>query len=437
MEKAKRVFKCISVFAATYCALLNAVVADNRYFKVFAILGAVLCGVLLAYAFDEKAPFSYKASYSTLYFLTVISVTAGLFGSIDAYRCGALLLILLSASELVRFAISSKKTVALILVVVFAAVPLFSALAFIKCDITPELRGSAELYASEFSQSGAYNVTKRTYTTGRGASVIYYPSDKEGEAPVIAYLHGYYIYNTSDEYEDTLYYLASCGYIVLAPNYENMFLNPENFTEYLEIQIKDGIKYAENTLDVKPAKKDGEYMLGLVGHSVGAVTALNFCVEERMKVGFVLALDASDGNSGFIPKRDLSSIDADVNVLMAVGYDDNDACFDTSINFYNSLDKHEDAKKAFYVLYSDENGDEKVVADHNWMKNNGSTKDNLKRYGAHKWALALAEWTFYENDYDGWHSDKAFDMGKWSDGSDVKKATSGVSAIDEKRGAKD
>ena len=41
MEKAKRVFKCISVFAATYCALLNAVVADNRYFKVFAVLSAV------------------------------------------------------------------------------------------------------------------------------------------------------------------------------------------------------------------------------------------------------------------------------------------------------------------------------------------------------------------------------------------------------------
>ena len=95
MEKAKKVFKCISVFAATYCALLNAVVADNRYFKVFAVLGAVFCAVLLAYAFEEKAPFSYKASYSVLYFLTVISVIAGLFGSIDAYRCGALLLILL------------------------------------------------------------------------------------------------------------------------------------------------------------------------------------------------------------------------------------------------------------------------------------------------------------------------------------------------------
>lgn len=437
MEKAKRIFKCISVFASLYCALLNAVVADNRYFKVFAILGAIFCAILLAYAFFEKAAYAYRASYSVLYFLTVISVIAGLFGNIDAYRCGALLLILLSVSELLRFVIRNKKVLVFVMAAVFVIVPLFSALTFIALDIKPELNGNAELYASEFPQNGEYNVTKRTYTTGRGASVIYYPSDKKGEAPVIAYLHGYYIYNTSDEYEDTLYYLASCGYIVLAPNYENMFLDPNNFTSYLEIQIRDGIKYAENTLDVKPAKKDGEYMLGLVGHSVGAVTALNFCAENRMKVGFVLALDASDGNSGFIPKRDLSSIGADVNVLMAVGYDDNDACFDTSLKFYNSLTEHDGAKKAFYVLYSDENGDEKVIADHNWMKDNGSTKDNLKRYGAHKWAAALAEWTFYGKDCDGWHSDAALDMGEWSDGTSVVKATSGVSAIVEKRGAKE
>ena len=424
MSKSLKIIRNISVFAALFCSLFNAVSADNRYFKIFAISAAALCAVLLICAHIEVAPHGYKAAMTVFYAVTVPAVAAGLLGSIDGYRTGALLLIIISVSELIRLTKrTGKNAVKQIFIVLFAYVPLIITFCFIFCDIKPELRGNETLYASEFPQSGEYEtVIKRTYATGRGASVIYYPDGKEGETPVIAYLHGYYIYNISDRYEDTLYYLASCGYIVLAPNYENMFLNPENFTTYAEVQIKDGIKYAENTLKLKPEKACDEYKLGLVGHSVGAVTALNFCAENKMKVDFVLSLDASDGGSDLIPKRDLSGIDENINVLMAVGADDNEACFSTSAGFRNSLSSHDDEKKAFYVLYSDENGDEKVIADHNWMKHNDSTADNLIRYGAHKWAKALAEWSFYGKNYDLWHSDAALNMGKWSDGTDIKPA---------------
>ena len=421
MSKAAKIIKNVSVFAALYFSILNVLPADNRYFKAFSVLGAVFCTVLLAYAHKECAPHGYKAAATVFLFVSYPAVLSGLFGNIDGYRTGALLLIIISASELIRFTKKTgKKAIGQILTIVFAYAPLIFALCFAVCDIKAELCGNGALYASEFSQSGEYEkVIKRTYTTGRGASVIYYPAEKKEKMPVIAYLHGFYVYNNSDKYEDTMYYLSSLGYIVIAPNYENMFLNPENYTAYVETQIKDGISFAENTLKLQPEKDGDEYKLGLIGHSVGAVTSLNFCAENKMKVRFVMALDASDGNSDFIPKRDLSEIDADINVLMAIGADDNEACFETSKGFWNSLSTHDEDKKAFYTLYSDENGEERVVADHSWMIKNESTKDNLIRYGAHKWAAALAEWSFYGKNYDGWHSDNALYMGKWSDGTDV------------------
>ena len=431
MSKAAKVIKNISVFAALYFSILNTLPADNRYFKAFSVLGAVFCTVLSVCAHTECAPHGYKTVITVFTAVSYPAVLSGLLGNIDGYRVGALLLIIISVSELIRFTVKTGKSVIKqILIVVFAYVPLIFALCFVVCDIKPELCGNAALYASEFAESGEYEkVIKRTYTTGRGASVIYYPADKKEKMPVIAYLHGFYVYNNSDKYEETTYYLASLGYIVLAPNYENMFLNPQNYTSYLETQIKDGIRYAENTLKLQPEKDGNEYKLGLIGHSVGAVTALNFSAENKMKVSFVMALDASDGGSDFIPKIDLSGVDADLNILMAAGVDDNEACFKTSRFYWNSLSSHGEDKKAFYVLYSDKNGDESVVADHGWMKKNKSSRDNLIRYGAHKWAAALAEWSFYSENYDGWHSEQALYMGKWNDGTDLKPAKSGITAL--------
>ncbi len=400
-----------AAFIDLFCAILNALFADNRYFFVFAVSCTVFSALLLYFCLKSDEKYEYKAVFSVFYAVAVPSALCGLFGNVSGYRCGALLFIIIGASETVRMIKRVNKKA---LAAAFAAVPLAAALCFIACDIKPELKGN--------ETHGA--VTKRTYDTSRGASVIYLPENaRGGETPAIAYLHGFYAYNNSDIYEDTYYYLASQGYIVIAPNYESIFLNPAYYSKTAAEQITDGMKYAE-----RAGFKVGG--VGLIGHSVGAVTALNICAEELLPVKFVMALDASDGGADIIPKKSLSGVSPDLNVLIAAGEDDNSDCFETSLFFRDSLKDHPESAKAFYVLQSDENGNEYVKADHNWMIKKSGEADNLLVNAAFKWAKALADWTFYGENYDMWHGDTALDMGTWSDGKALKPAVRGTGLME-------
>ena len=413
-------------FILLYNAILNAVFADNRYFIIFAISAAFFSALLLVCCIVLDENRGYKVLFSVFYTAAAAAAVIGIFGNIVFYRVGALLFIIISVSELIRMQKRAGKSLFThIAAAVFAYVPLLLSLCFIVCDIKPEIFGNGTVYVED---NGGYGtVSKRTYTTARGYSVIYYPgTDTEKEFPVIAYLHGFYIFNNSDTYEDTYFYLSSCGYIVIAPNYESMFLNPANYTDCAVTQIKDGIAFAEKTLKAKPMKQDGEYLIGLAGHSVGAVTALNISAENKLPVKFSAAFDASDGGADIIPKDDLRAVNEDVNILIAAGADDTENCFRTSAFYIDCLSDHPDGNKAFYTLYSDENGEECVVADHKWMKNNASTNDNLRKYGAYKWCRAIADWSFYGKNYDGWHEADALYMGEWSDGTELKRAAPGL-----------
>ena len=416
-----------AAFILLYSALLNAVFADNRYFIIFALSSAAFSALLLVCSLILDTERVYKILFSVFYAVAFLSALSGISGNIAGYRTGALLFIVISVSELIRMQKRAGKKVFLhIAAVVFAYIPLAAALCFIGCDIKPELCGNGTVCVAD---NGGYGtVNKKTYATARGYSVIYYPAaDEEKELPVIAYLHGFYIYNSSDEYEDTYCYLASCGYIVIAPNYESMFMDPANYTDCAAKQIKDGVEFAEKTLKLNVAKRNGECLTGLAGHSVGALTALNICAEDKLPgVVFAVALDASDGGTDIIPKSDLGAVDKELNILMAIGAEDTENCYRTSEYLWESLSEHAEDKKAFYTLYSGENGKERVVADHKWMKNNGSTTDNLRKYGAYKWCRAIADWSFYGVDYERWHGEEALYMGKWSDGTELEHASAGI-----------
>ena len=114
---------------------------------------------------------------------------------------------------------------------------------------------------------------------------------------------------------------------------------------------------------------------------------------------------------------------------MAIGEDDTENAFRTSAYYYNSLSDHPEEKKAFYILYSEEHGEERVTADHKWMKKNESTVDNLIKYGALKWCKAIADWSFNGEDYDNWHGENALYMGRWSDGTELKRAGQGIDQL--------
>lgn len=412
-----------AAFVLIYCAILNALFADNTYFRVFAVCGILFSAVLFVFCLKEDNSKAYKAVFAVLFSSAAVFAVLGLAKVIAGYRIGALLFLVISVLEMIMMQKrAGKRVFAHIAAVVFAYVPLTLALCFIFCDIKPELCGNK---TEQITYNGGYDtVSKRTYTTSRGYSLIYYPeTDDPAGFPVIAYLHGFYIYNNTESYEDTLYYLASCGYIVIAPNYESMFLDPANYTECASVQIEDGIAFAEKRLKAKPAKKNGDLKIGLVGHSVGAVTALNICAENRLPVKFVAALDASDGGVDLIPKNDPALLAPDLNVLMAIGEDDTEDAYRIISYYQNGLSEHSEDKKAFYILHSKEHGAERVIADHVWMKDNGSTTDNLIRYGAYKWCKAIADWSFYGKDYDLWHGEEALYMGEWSDGTPLPFAS--------------
>lgn len=418
-------------FLLIYCAIFNALFADNKYFFVFAVGCILVSAFLLACCLKDKSGHIYKVLFSVFFAVSSLASFSGLLGNIAGYRTGAMLFIIISVSELAAFEKrAGRRAFAHIAAAVFAYLPLAAALCFISCDVKPELCGNGTTYVS---YNGGYEkVSKRTYTTDRGYSVIYYPeTENETALPVIAYLHGFFVFNSSDSYEETYYYLASCGYIVIAPNYESIFLDPANYTKCAAAQIKDGISFAEDSLKVKPAKRDGEYLIGLAGHSVGAVTALNICAERKLPVKFAVSLNASDGGADIIPKDDLSLADGDINILMAVGADDTEPCFRTSRTMWESLSDHPEENKAFYVLYSDENKEERVIADHIFMKENGGSSGNLIKYGVHKWCRAIADWSFYGKDYESWHGASALDMGEWSDGTKLKPAASGIKYLPE------
>lgn len=74
----------------------------------------------------------------------------------------------------------------------------------------------------------------------------------------------------------TMVHLASAGYIVIAPNYENTLVQTKNYVSYTSAQIIDGLAYAEKLDSITPARnEDGTYMFGLMGHSAGGVTLMN------------------------------------------------------------------------------------------------------------------------------------------------------------------
>ena len=88
-------------FILLYNALLNAVFADNVYFKIFAVASAAFSALLLFCCIKEKENRIYIIIFSIFYVAAVLSAAAGIFGSVVFYRIGAAMFIVISVSETV------------------------------------------------------------------------------------------------------------------------------------------------------------------------------------------------------------------------------------------------------------------------------------------------------------------------------------------------
>jgi dienelactone hydrolase len=350
-----------AVFALVWCAALNAVVADNAYFHVFAA-GTVVFGALcLVVCYAGKTARRYSLTLTAIFAIYAPCAVAGMFGVIPCYRAGCIGSLVFAASELIRYLYDpSARRAGRAAAAVFVVVPLLASVVFCAADNAALMHGDAVIEAEN-----GVAVNKRVYTSARGYSVVYYPDGAEGKTPLIAYLHGYYPYNSSDAYEQTATYLASRGYAVIMPNYENVFVRPDHHAEYAARQIKQGIAY----LSEQGIEADAD-RFGMAGHSVGALVSACLCTEYE-KYGlpepdFDVLLDPSDGGVGLITYPDMDRFPARTRLLVLIGEEDKGNAERICAALYGDTAHIPQQRRAFYVI-SGMDG----AADHNWMKDGG------------------------------------------------------------------
>lgn len=327
-----------------------------------------------------------------------------------------------------------KKIIKWALIILLGLIVLAIALVcllFWWADNGPRLQGQKRLDAAQVAEVGRYEtVIKDTYKTEKNYSVIYYPELAEDEVlPVVVFTHGYFIFNISDSYEDTLVRLASEGYVVLSLNYENLFDSPETYVDRAAAQLLDGLDYAEGLEHITLARDEEGILLGVMGHSAGGVTAINLAAtwqeHDIPRPRFIFTLEACDGGSNLVPMYDASTVSPDTNVLMVYAEGDDENTYRTSSTYWSQLAQVPEERKQWVLLRHDSHGEEHALANHDWMMSiNGSTVDNLRRYGSWKWAVGIANDTFYGTDRALWYggTEEQTGLGTWSDGTPLVPA---------------
>jgi hypothetical protein len=258
--------------------------------------------------------------------------------------------------------------------------------------------------------------------------------------PVIAYIHGYEADNGLSANEALVVHIVKNGYIVIYCNYEILGISPKNFEANAAKNINDGINYikAHSTCIQPLTNADGTIKFGLIGWSVGGVTALNiaanYSADYVPKPQFVMAIEANSGEIFGIevtPMRDAHDIPVDTNILMIMAEEDTklDSTWNTSSRYWSQMTHIPESRRQWIGLYSDYNGtpdSNDLKAVHRWVAGGGTRDkiDSLDYYGSYKWCVAIANDTFYGTDRSYWYGnthEQTF-MGNWSDGSPVKSA---------------
>lgn len=313
-------------------------------------------------------------------------------------------------------------------------------LVFSTNNITFAIDEKTYLQPKEGTGSNVYlydECQKITYSTLRGYSFVFVPANSvDEELPVISFLHGWEVGDMINNYIGLIEHIVKKGYIVIYPNYQYALTPTNMYAAYASNQIIDGFEYLESNYDELPVpakNHDGSYMFGMIGFSAGGVTSINLASAYEdynlPKPQFIMTMEAHNGN-GIIPTFDASTVPVDTNLLMVVASDDSDFAYKTSATFWNQMG-HIPIERKQWICISSDSGDVELTADHLWPHTASYSTDTLDYYGSYKWAVAIANDTFFSTDRDYWYSsDKQIYMGTWSDGTPVRPAVnSSVNAV--------
>jgi len=299
------------------------------------------------------------------------------------------------------------------------------------------------------------NGIPQSYGIGVNKYYIYEPSASPDDLvsvgeplPVIAFLHGWQaLPDTLFPYEAFIHHLVKKGYIVIYPIYQNVLTtNQDNYVKNAGNAIANALGMLVNTPKTDPVSN--EILLGLIGHSIGGVTAANLavkCKDANNEYGlpFVRALMLMNATAGSNSDEDLTrlwlteKIGANTNLVIALGEADdlagNHDSYGKEIDGTENPDQtdsgtifkqSESTHKTWIFFKSDEYNGFALPADHlspctinKTILDMESVYNSMDYYGFWKWTTALMAYTVYQDseawDYVYGDEAKITDMGQW------------------------
>lgn len=287
------------------------------------------------------------------------------------------------------------------------------------------------------------NVSKIEYGSNGVKNYIFQPSPMpEKSLPVIAFQHAYNLYpgNQLNRHTGLINHLVRKGYIIIYDEFQpKINTDSKTFEGNAATIIKDGFAYiAANPNTCVQVARDAKGLIqfGLIGYSVGGAASINLAANYRAngipKPKFLYTMVANNGGGNTTLMRNAGTIDPDTKVVIIDVEEDGKNTFITSSDCWKQIAHVPAANKQWIGLYSDKspvNKLEKLKADHYSPASNDP--DALDFYGFYKWATALANYSFFGNDYVYWwgNTDEATFMGAWINGAQVKRAQTGQNAF--------
>jgi len=300
------------------------------------------------------------------------------------------------------------------------------------------------------------------------ATRLYYPTgvNKDVELPMIVFFHGYEVLGFNANRADWLCrHLAMQGFLVVFASHQagtgsgSFDGYPRNGANIINYTV-EWLDTNTNAAIPKLAYSDDQPLYGLMGYSMGAITAMNVASSWELgrnfggttnanrttmppthKPLFVYALELSNGGGtsqqmntggwgGF-----WSNLDDDIYVVMSTGSALSNNDKDHALRWWNAIAGHPVGNKVFIGWNSDPKTANvpaamRIVAAHAWPANWPSTGNtivdtsmNALHYDTIRSVTSLANQFFFGTaDFDNYLADDGF-IGIWWDGAEITRAT--------------
>jgi hypothetical protein len=268
---------------------------------------------------------------------------------------------------------------------------------------------------------------------GRDDNYLYYMYEPAfpapASAPVMLFLHGWLAYEPAI-YASWIQHTVKKGHVVVWVRYDATLSFPVRFPDKAIITWKDALRRL--TLEpghVRPATDGGRVLNAIAGHSIGGYMAAIIAARaadpgnDIPAPGAVIAMEP--GGLNVMRREDLTQIAPSTKLVLVVGEDDIAVADEAALAIWEGTPQIPNANRDYLLVQTDQYGSPPLIADHNFPMNIGreSTIDGLDFYATYKLTVGALNCAFKNLDCEYALGNGSFEqtqMGRWSDGVDVK-----------------